>query len=33
MEKAGKHHLLNEIARNPVIMLVGDENELMEIIT
>lgn len=33
MGRARKHHLLNEIARNPVIMLVGDENELRKIIT
>lgn len=32
MERAKKHHLLNEIAKNPVIMLVGDENELKKII-
>lgn len=32
MERAKKHHLLNEIAKNPVIMLVGDENEFRKII-
>ena len=32
MEKAKKHYLLNEIAKNPVIMLVGDENEFKKII-
>jgi predicted nucleotidyltransferase len=30
--RAKKHHLLNEIAKNPVIMLLGDENELRKII-
>ncbi len=33
MKRAKKHHLLNEIGKNPVIMLVGDENELRKIIT
>lgn len=32
LRRAKKHHLLNEIAKNPVIMLVGDENELRTII-
>jgi len=32
MKRAKKHHLLNEIAKNPVIMLVGDEDELRKII-
>ena len=32
MKRAKKHHLLNEIAENPVIMLVGDEDELRKII-
>jgi len=32
VKRAKKHHLLNEIAKNPVIMLVGDENELRKII-
>ncbi len=32
MKRAKKHHLLNEIGKNPVIMLVGDENELRKII-
>lgn len=32
LKRAKKHHLLNEIAKNPVIMLVGDENELRKII-
>jgi len=32
MKRAKKHHLLNEIARNPIIMLIGDENEFRKII-
>jgi len=32
MKRAKKHHLLNEIAKNPVIMLVGNEDELRKII-
>jgi len=32
LKRARKHHLLNEIAKNPVIMLVGDEDELRKII-
>ncbi len=32
MKRAKKHHLLNEIGKNSVIMLVGDENELRKII-
>ncbi len=32
LKRAKKHHLINEIAKNPVIMLVGDENELRKII-
>jgi len=31
-ERAKKHHLLNEITKNPITMLVGDENELRRII-
>jgi len=30
--RAKKHHLINEISKNPIIMLVGDENELRKII-
>lgn len=32
VKRARKHHLLNEIAKNSVIMLVGDEDELRKII-
>jgi len=32
LKRAKRHHLLNEIARNPIIMLVGDENELRKIL-
>lgn len=32
MKRAKKHHLLNEIARNSIIMLIGDENEFRKII-
>ncbi len=32
VKRAKKHHLLNEIAKNPIILLVGDENELGKII-
>lgn len=32
LKRARKHHLLNEIAKNPIIMLVGDEDELRKII-
>lgn len=32
LKRTRKHHLLNEIAKNPVIMLVGDEDELKKII-
>ena len=32
MKRAKKHHLLNEIAKNPVMMLVGDETEFRKII-
>jgi len=33
IERSKKHHLINEIAKNPIIMLIGDENELRKIIT
>ena len=32
MKRAKKHHLLNEIAKNPIMMLVGGENEFRKII-
>jgi len=32
LKRARKHHLLNEIAKNPIIMLVGDEDGLRKII-
>ncbi|MFQ6082188.1 MAG: nucleotidyltransferase domain-containing protein [Candidatus Aminicenantia bacterium] len=32
LKRARKHHLLNEIAKNPIIVLVGDEDELRKII-
>jgi predicted nucleotidyltransferase len=32
VKRAKKHHLLNEIAKNPIIMLIGKENELRKII-
>jgi len=33
VKRTGKHHLLNEIAKNPIIMLVGKEAELRKIIS
>jgi predicted nucleotidyltransferase len=30
LQKAGKHHLLREIGRNPIVTLIGDENELRQ---
>ena len=32
LKRAKKHHLLNEIAKKPIVMIIGKENELRKII-